>query len=94
MCAIHGGPAKLRWMPNGKTMGDDGKLVLNKKYFYVCDLGPRGSGKKMKQTKLSFPAVKTTNGEDNTILGLGESLEKSENTTATEGQQHRCVMNT
>ena len=48
----------------------------------------------MKQTKLSFTAVKTTHGEDNTIVGLGETFDKSENNIATEGQQYRCVKNT
>ena len=70
------------------------KTSYEKEYFYVCDLGPMGSGKKMKQTKLSFLAVKTTDGEDDAILGLRGPLENSENTTATEGQQHRCEMNT
>ena len=44
----------------------------------------------MKQTKLSLLAVKTTDIEDDTILGLREPDEKP---TATEGQKQRCEMN-
>ena len=58
-----------------------------KRYFYVCDLGLLGSGRKMKQTTLSLHTVKTTNSEDDTILGLRESYRKQ---TATEGQKQRC----
>ena len=60
MCAVHGGPARLRWMPDGKIMGEHGRMISNKRYFYVCDLGP--SGKKRRQTRLSFTCVKK---EDN-----------------------------
>ena len=44
----------------------------------------------MKQTKLSLLAVKTTDSEDDTVLGLREPYE---NSTATEGQKQRCEMN-
>ena len=60
MCAVHGGPARLRWMPDGKIMGEHGRMILNKKYFYVCDLGP--SGRRRRQTRLSFTSVRK---EDN-----------------------------
>ena len=97
ICLLHGPGAKLRMRPIGPKIvsyvNGRKKTSFEKEYFYVCDLGPMGSGKKLKQTKLSFLAMKTTDGGDNAILGLRGTLQKSENTATTEGQQQRCVMN-
>ena len=94
VCVLHGPGAKLRWKPIGPKIvtyvNGKKKTSYNKDYFYVCDLGLLGSGKTMKQTMLSLLAVKTTDSEDDTVLGLREPCE---NSTATEGQKQRCEMN-
>ena len=70
VCSIHGGGAKQRWRPDGTYVDEDGRLVKKRKYFYVCDLGPNGGGRR--QTRFSFtPRRKEDNpgSQDDTNQG-------------------------
>ena len=73
VCNIHGEGARLTWkVVVKKTIGPGGRVIRKKdgrKYFYVCDIGPRGHA--MKQTRISFgrqpqaeddPSLSNTNG--------------------------------
>ena len=68
VCTIHGPGAVLRWKPAGTKVVrvENGmkKTTSTRDYYYVCDLGPLGSGKKMKQTRLSFTVMKTTKSDE------------------------------
>ena len=65
VCDIHGPGAKYHWKPiRNPVPGPDGKL-LTRRYYWVCEIGPKGRGK-LRQTKLSFGGMRrSTGGDDN-----------------------------
>ena len=95
ICSLHGPWAKLRWKPKLKKVTDQEgvtKLVKLKerKYFYVCNLGPSGRGA-LRQTSISGfltpPRVRReeySNVGDATLLG--------DRTTTTVGQESIAVV--
>ena len=62
-CTRHGPGAKLYWKPlRPPVAGPDG-VLKTRKYYYSCDIGPRGRGR-LRQQRLSFRKT-TPEDEDN-----------------------------
>ena len=69
VCTIHGEGAKKWWRPSTKMVkgtrrGGVKTMKYEKEFYFECDLGGRGRGKR-RQTKLPFRTLKTTPSEDN-----------------------------
>ena len=87
-CALHGPGAKSYWKPKTRRVTDqDGvtRLKTERLYYYVCDLGPQGRGKLIKQTSISGLLSSNRGGrEENSTVGEKTLLRRT--TTPLEGQ--------